>query len=64
MQKTQSNIVGYQYMKRKGSFKGSSIAASSMMAGKEPDRASQIAADELEGKDQSKNPERLRQRPA
>jgi len=49
-------------MKRKGSLKESTIAARSMTVGKGRGRVSEIAADELEGDDQSKNPERLRQR--
>ena len=48
-------------MKRRGFAKESSIAASSITAGKVPERASEIAADELEG-DYSKNPAKLIQR--
>jgi len=48
-------------MKRRGFPKESTIAASSITAGKVPERASEIAADELEG-DYSKNPAKLIQR--
>ena len=49
-------------MKRKGSLKESTIAAGSMTAGKGRGRVSEIATEELEGDDHSKNPEKLRQR--
>ena len=49
-------------MKGKGSHKESTIAARSITVGKGRDRASEIAADELEGDYSSKNPAKLRQR--
>ena len=49
-------------MKRKESLKEGTIAAGSMTTGKKPGRASEIAADELEGDYHSKNPARLPQR--
>ncbi len=49
-------------MKCKGSLKEGTIVAGSMTAGKGPGRASEIAANELEGDCHSKNPARLRQR--
>jgi predicted aldo/keto reductase-like oxidoreductase len=49
-------------MKRRGFLKKSTIAASSMTVGKVLGRASEIAADELEGDYYSKNSARLRQR--
>ena len=51
-----------RYMKRKGFIKESTIAASSTTAGKGVSRASEIAADELEGDCHSRNPARLQQR--
>jgi len=49
-------------MKRRGFLKESTIAASSITAGKVPGRASETAADELEGDYYSRNPARLQQR--
>jgi len=49
-------------MGRRRSLKKSTIAAGSITAGKVLGRASEIAADELEGDYYSKNPARLRQR--
>ena len=49
-------------MIRRGFHKESPIAASSITAGKVPGCASEIAVDELEGDNHSKNPARLRQR--
>jgi len=49
-------------MKRRGLLKESSVVASSTAAGRELDRASETATDELEGDYHSKNPARLRQR--
>jgi len=49
-------------MKRRGSLKESTIAASSMTVGKGLGRASEIATDEIEGDYHSKSPARLRRR--
>ena len=49
-------------MKRRGLLKESSITARSTTAGEGLGRASEIAADELEDDNHSKNPARLRQR--